>query len=351
MNFASDNVYGVDPTILAAIGAANETLTAPAYASDDWTGRAEAALDEVFERKVSTYLLSSGTAANGLALSALTQPFNAILCHADSHISVDECGSPEMFTGGTKLYGIQSPGNKISAKSLEAMLATFVRGEHNSKPAAVSITQASELGTVYSLDELNAITKVARDHGLKVHMDGARFANGLVSLGCSAAEMSWKAGVDVMSFGATKNGAMALEAVIFFDKPLAEDFAYRRMRGGQLLSKGRYLGAQMEAYLKDDLWLKNAARANAQCRRLAEGLGEVPGVRIPLGADANLVFPILPRALHDKLQAAGAVYHLWPGAGPAGFDDVADDEVFARMVTSFATRDEDIDALLKLARG
>ncbi|MGI9464723.1 MAG: threonine aldolase family protein, partial [Aestuariivirgaceae bacterium] len=238
MNFASDNVYGVDPAILAAIGTANETLTAPAYASDDWTGRTEAALNEVFEREVGVYMVASGTAANGLALSTLTQPFNAILCHADSHINVDECGAPEMFCGGAKLYGIEGPGNKLSAASLEAMLATFVRGEHNSKPAAVSITQATELGTVYSLDELAAIIKVARGHGLKVHMDGARFANALAALGCTPAEMTWKAGMDVMSFGATKNGALALEAVIFFDQALAEDFAYRRMRGGQLLSKG-----------------------------------------------------------------------------------------------------------------
>ncbi|MDH3742307.1 MAG: low specificity L-threonine aldolase [Hyphomicrobiales bacterium] len=349
MNFASDNVYGVDDAILAAIGAANQTLTAPAYATDEWTKRAEVALNEVFECDVSVFLVASGTAANGLALSTMAQPFNAILCHADAHISVDECAAPEMFSGGAKLYGIDGAGNKLTAASVEAMLATFVRGEHNSKPAAVSITQATELGTVYTLDELTAITELAHGRGLKTHMDGARFANALVSLQCTPAEMTWKAGIDALSFGATKNGALGLEAVIFFDAALAEDFAYRRMRGGQLFSKGRYLGAQMEAYLKDDLWLDNARRANAHAGRLAAGLAEVPGIRVPLGADANLVFPILPRTLHDELKAAGAVYHLWPGAGPV-IDTVGEDEVFARLVTSFATRDEDVDVFIATAR-
>ncbi len=349
MNFTSDNVYGIDAAILAAIGEANETLTAPAYAGDDWTRRAETALNEVFEREVGVYLVTSGTAANGLALSTMAQPYNAVLVHEDAHISVDECGAPEMFTGGAKLYGIKAERNILTVEAVEAMLNSFVRGEHNSKPAVVSLTQASELGTVYQVAEIEAIAGLAHERGLKVHMDGARFANALVSLQCTPAEMTWKAGIDALSFGATKNGALALEAVVFFDHALAEDFAYRRMRGGQLLSKGRYLGAQMEAYLKDDLWLKNAAKANLMAERLATGLAEVPGVRVPLGCDANLVFPILPAELNDKVKAAGAVFHLWPGAGP-GIDTVGDDEVFARMVTSFATRAEDVDALVAAAR-
>jgi threonine aldolase len=345
MNFASDNHYGVSEQIMAALGEANEELAALAYGNDGWTKRAEAALDDVFERAVDVFFVASGTAANGLALSTMAQPYNAVLCHADAHISVDECAAPELFTGGAKLYGIAGAGNKLTAGSVTAMLDSFVRGEHNSKPSAVSLTQATELGTVYSLDEINAIAALAHERGLKVHMDGARFANALVSLGCSAADMTWKAGVDALSFGATKNGALALEAVIFFDRDLAKDFEHRRMRGGQLLSKSRYLGAQLLAYLKDDLWLKNARQANAQARKLADGLAEVPGVRVPLGAQANLVFPVMPQALYDRLQSTGAVFHKWPGAGP-GIDNPRDGEVFARLVTSFATRDEDIEAFL-----
>ena len=348
MNFASDNHYGVAPAIMAAISEANETLTAPAYASDAWTARAEAALNDVFEREVSAFLVTSGTAANGLGLSAIAQPYNGVICHAEAHIMIDECGAPEMFTGGAKLYGLPGAGTKITAPAVEMRLNGFVRGEHDSKPAVVSITQASEQGTVYSLDEVNAIAEVAKARGLRLHMDGARFANALVALECSPAEMSWKAGVDVLSFGATKNGALALEAVIFFNKDLAKDFEHRRMRGGQLLSKGRFLGAQMEAYLKDDLWLTNARRANQQAQRLHDRLAKVPGVRLPLGCDANLLFPVLPKRMHEALQAAGAIYHLWPGAGP-GNDQIGDNEVFVRLVTSYATPDEAIDHFMDAA--
>ena len=349
MNFASDNVYGVDEAVLSAIIDANRQATATPYGADEWTERALAGLNDVFERDVCAFLVATGTAANGLGLSAITQPYSAILCYIDAHINVDECGAAELFTGGAKLYGISDVCGKVTARSVEVMLDSFVRGEHNSKPAVVSLTQASELGTVYSVSEIAEIAGLAHERGLKIHMDGARFANAVVAAGCTPAELTWKAGVDVMSFGATKNGVLAAEAVIFFDKALAEDFDYRRLRAGQTLSKGRYLGAQMEAYLKDDRWLNNARHANEQARRLAAGLAEIAGVRVPLGCDANLVFPILPRALHERLQAAGAVYHLWPGSGP-GIDQPGEDEVFARMVASFKTRAEDVDALIAAAR-
>jgi threonine aldolase len=288
------------------------------------------------------FLVVSGTAANSLALSALAPPFGAVLCHAESHIMVDECGAPELFTGGAKLIGLDEPGGKITAAAIERKLDGFIRGVHDAKPAAISITQASEAGTVYAPAEIEAIAKVARRRRMRVHMDGARFANALVSLGVTPADLTWKAGVDALSFGATKNGAMALEAVVFFDIALAEDFGHRRMRAGQLLSKGRFLGAQMLAYLEDDLWLDNARHANAMAQRLAKGMA-ASRARLLLPCEANEVFAIMPQSLHGALLAAGVVYHQWPGG-----DHVGADEILARFVTSYLTKPEDVDRVVGL---
>lgn len=346
MNFASDNVFGVHPRIIEALSAANAG-TAVSYGADDWTRRAEDRLSEVFERQVRAYLVVTGTAANALALSAMTPPYGAVLCHADAHIMVDECGAPELFTGGAKLIGLAEPGGKITAQAIESKLDGFIRGEHDAKPAAISITQASEFGTVYAPGEIKAISDLARRRQMRLHMDGARFANALVSLGTTPAELTWKAGVDAMSFGATKNGAMALEAVIFFDEGLAEDFTYRRMRAGQLLSKGRYLAAQMLAYLDGDLWLDNARHANAMAQRLAKGVATSAPVRLPLPTQANEVFAIIGQDLHARLTDTGVVYHQWPGDGP-GTDRVGPGEVLVRFVTSYATAPEDVDRLADL---
>jgi threonine aldolase len=343
VNFTSDNVFGVHPRILEALSAANEG-TATSYGADDWTRRAEQRLGAVFERDVRAFLVVSGTAANALALSSMTPPYGAVLCHAAAHIMVDECGAPELFTGGAKLIGLNEPGGKITAHAIEKTLDGFIRGEHDAKPAAVSITQASEFGTVYVPGEIKAIAALAHGRNMRLHMDGARFANAVVSLGATPAELTWKAGVDAMSFGATKNGAMALEAVVFFDAALAEDFGYRRMRAGQLLSKGRFLGAQMLAYLEADLWLDNARHANAMAARLAKGLAS-DRVRLLLPCEANEVFAILPRALHGALAEAGVVYHQWPGTDYAG-----PDEILARFVTSYLTAAEDVDRLITLMR-
>lgn len=345
MNFASDNVYGVHPTILAALSAVNGG-TAPSYGGDDHTRRAEERLKEIFDCDLRAFLVTSGTAANGLALSAITPGFGAIICHAEAHIAVDECNSPELFTGGAKLIGLNGAGGKITPALVEKTLRGFIRGEHDPKPKGVSLTNATEVGTVYSPAEVKAISDVIRPRGMKLHMDGARFANAVAGLGCTPAELTWKAGVDVLSFGATKNGAMMLEAVIFFDLSLAEDFAYRRMRGGQLLSKSRYLGAQMLAYLENGLWLDNARRANALARRLGEGLAALKAVRIPNPVQANEVFAIMPRGLFDRLQASGAKFYEWMPDSLG--DGIAADEVFARFVLSFATPEEDVARLLDL---
>ena len=256
---------------------------------------------------------------------------------------VDECGAPELFTGGAKLIGLDEPGGKITAKSIERTLDGFIRGEHDPKPTAISITQASEIGTVYAPAEIAAIAELARRRDMRLHMDGARFANALVSLAVTPAEATWKAGVDAMSFGATKNGAMALEAVVFFDQALAEDFRYRRMRAGQLLSKGRFLAAQMLAYLDGDLWLENARHANAMAQRLAKGVAASSSARLALPAEANEVFAVIPQTLHGELAKAGVVYHRWPGTEHPG-----PGEILARFVASFLTTPEDVDRLIEL---
>jgi threonine aldolase len=293
--------------------------------------------------------VTTGTAANGLALSAVAPPYGAVICHAEAHISCDECNSPEHFTGGAKILGLPGTGGKITPAAIEKTLKGFIRGEHDPKPAAVSLTNATELGTLYSPAEISAISALIKPRGMKLHMDGARFANAVAGLGVSPAEVTWKSGVDVMSFGATKNGAMLLEAVVFFDTKLAEDFAYRRMRAGQLVSKSRYLGAQMLAYLKDGLWLDNARRANELAQRLATGLLASERIRIPHPVQANEIFAVMPRQLYDELQSAGARFYDWmtDGLGPKG---IRDDEILARFVLSFATPTEDIDRFIDLLR-
>ncbi len=349
MNFASDNVYGVDQAIMDAMVKAN-TGTSASYAYDDITTRVESQFNEVFECEVKVFLMTTGTAANSLALSTMAPPFGAIFCHAYSHINADECGAPEFYTGGAKMFGLDGVAGKISPQMIRDSLNGFIRGEHDPKAAAISITQSSELGTVYSLDEIAAFGDLAREKNLKLHMDGARFANALVSLGCSPAEMTWKRGVDALSFGATKNGAMGVEAVVFFDLNLAKDFEYRRMRGGHLLSKNRYLAAQMEAYLNNGLWLNNARHANDMAKRLADGLSSVEGMHLGVEQQANEVFVIMPKAKHDALEKTDAVFHQWLASG-SDTAPVGPDEIMIRLVTSFLTTIEDVDGFIALAAG
>ncbi len=345
MNFASDNVYGVHPRILTALSEAN-TGTAPSYGADDLSRKAEEKLSEVFERDVRAFLVTTGTAANGLALSSITPGYGAIICHAEAHISLDECNSPEFFTGGAKIIGLAGAGGKITPAMIDKTLKGFIRGEHDPKPKGVSITNVTELGTVYSPEEVEAISALIKPSGMKLHMDGARFANLVAGLGCAPADITWKSGVDVLSFGATKNGAMMLEATVFFDLTLAEDFAHRRMRAGQLVSKTRYLGAQMLAYLEDDLWLENARRANGLAQKLAEGLRRVASVRLPNPVEANEVFAIVPRTLKERLAAAGVTFFDWM---PDSLGNrIKEDEVFVRFVLSFATPEADVDRFVEL---
>lgn len=349
MNFASDNTSGASMRVMAAMAVAN-IGTQAAYGGDDATQRAQKALSDVFEREVVVQLVATGTAANALALAAMCPPWGAILCHAEAHIMDDECGAPEFFSNGAKLVGVPGVAGKLTPEALEHALIRFPRGAVKSvQPAVLSLSQVTEAGTVYNLMELLALTSTAQSAGLSVHMDGARFANALVALECSPAEMTWKVGVDALSLGFTKNGALACEAIVFFKPELAETLAYRRKRAGHTLSKGRLLGAQAMALLEDDHWLELARHANEQAARLAEGLANIPGVRMPWMSEANEVFPILPLAIDEALRAAGFVYYPWQSeALPAGMAP-AQNERFVRLVTSFATDPEDVERLLDVA--
>lgn len=352
MFFASDNGLGASDRIMAAIAAANDGSARLAYGRDEGTARVERLLSDLFEREVGVFMVATGTAANGLALSTLTPPWGIVLCHDESHVMEDECCGPEFFTGGAKLVGIRGPGARITPEALEATIASLGRRvPHNAPIHALSLTQSTELGLVYSVEEVTALAAIARAHGAGVHMDGARFANAVAALGCTPAEITWKAGVDVLSFGTTKNGALACEAIVYFDPARGEEMVRRRMRAGHLLSKHRFLAAQMEAFLQDGHWLDLARHANAMAARLARGLAGVPGIRLPIRPEANGVFPIMPDAMVEALRAAGAVFYPWSDKGLPESDRARPGETMMRLVTSFATREADVDRFVQVAAG
>jgi threonine aldolase len=337
MDFTSDNAYGVLPEILAAMA---QTGAAPAYGDDAVTASLAQRLDELFARKVAMFPVLTGTAANALALATLVPPHGAVLCHEASHIMVHECGAPEFFTHGAKLVGLGGEDGKLSPATIAAALTHLPRGDvHVAQPFAISLSQPTELGTVYSLQELAAISALARAHGLKLHLDGARFANALAMLGCSPAEATWGCGVDVLCLGASKGGALAAEAVVFFDPADARDFAFRRKKAGHLVSKMRFVSAQLEAFLTDGLWLARAASANALAAELAAGL-KARGVRLAAPVQTNMVFAQLSLAASQKLRAAGARFHDWTPP--------MDDHVVVRLATSFATPPDAVAKFLAL---
>jgi threonine aldolase len=345
MEFASDNAAGVAPPILEALVRAN-TGFAVAYGDDALTQQLEHRFCELFERDVAVFLVGTGTAANALALAHLSPPWGTVLCHAEAHAMVHECGAPEFF-GGLRLLGIDGEGGKLKPQMVEAALDRhFGLRPHQLVPAALSLTQATECGTIYHADELAALAALAHSRGMMVHMDGARFANAVARLGATPAEASWRAGIDVLSFGATKGGALAAEAVVFFDPALAAAMAERRKRGGHLISKHRFIAAQFEAFLADNLWLKLAAHANRMAARVAAHLASVKLAPV-WPVEANIVFVLLPQTLHERLQAAGAHYYVIhtdrtdPAAVPSGC-------VLVRLVTSFATTESSVDKFITL---
>ncbi|GGK29295.1 threonine aldolase family protein [Salinarimonas ramus] len=350
MNFASDNIVGASRPVLDALVAANEGAEG-AYGTDRATKAAIERLGALFERDCAIQLVATGTAANALALSALVPPYGAALCHVEAHVMEDECGAPEFFAGGMKLLGLPGAGGKIAPRTLADYLAALPRHEKQMPPRALTLSQATEYGLVYTPSEIAALCEVAHEAGLKVHMDGARFANALVSLNVTPAEMTWKLGIDVLTFGATKNGCLAAEAVIFFDPALAEAMPYLRKRSGHTLSKGRLLGAQLEGYLGNDHWLDNARHANAMAARLAEGVAALPGARLAVPREANEVFPVLPRETVERLRAAGAVFHPWSERSLPEGERIAPHEMLVRLVASFATTEAQIEAFLQAAKG
>jgi threonine aldolase len=350
MNFISDNLAGATAPVMAAIAAANDGFAA-GYGNDDWTKRAQAAFAALFGREVAVHLVATGTAANALALASLTPPWGAVLAHEEAHVADDECGAPEFFSAGAKIVGLPGTGNKLAPETVTRQLGRMREGFLNQvQPKLLSITQATECGLVYTPAEVAALKAAVAPRGLKLHMDGARFANAVAALGCSPAEVTWKAGVDVLSFGGTKNGAWAAEAVIFFDPADAAELPWRRKRGGHTLSKGRLIGAQFEALLADGHWLALARHANAMARRLADGLLRETGVRLAWPCEANEVFPILSAPLRRHLAAAGVGFLDWSQQALPAATTLAPGETVTRFVMSFATKEEDVDRALAVFR-
>jgi threonine aldolase len=350
LNFSSDNSYGVADEIMAAVVAANRGA-AVSYGGDDWSTRVSARFAELFEHEVEVFLVPTGTAANALSVATLTPAHGAVFCHAESHIHLEECGACEFYALGARLVPVGGFAGRMTVPGLKAALARYPGIRHDLVPSALSLTQSTECGTVYPVDEIAALAGLAHENGLGVHMDGARFANAAAALGHAPADITWRAGIDILSFGATKNGAIAAEAVIVFDRARGRDLFHRRKRGGLLVSKTRFLAAQLEAYLADDLWLRLASHANAMAARLATGLASLPAVRLAWPVEANEVFPVLPCALAAKLRKSGAVFHDWTASGLAGTEHApSPDECLVRMVTSFRTEAGDIDALIAAAR-
>ena len=350
MNLGSDNLAGASPKIMAALAQAAQGTQSP-YGMDDHTKAASAALNQAFESKAEIFFVATGTAANALALAQISKPWSAIFCHATAHINEAEAGAPEGLSGGAKIVGIDGAAGKIDVEGLRSAAMRFRKGwQPHVQPAALSLSQVTECGTLYQPGELSALCAFAQEQGLKVHLDGARFANAVVALGCKPAELSWKAGIDVLCLGATKDGALACEAIMFFDPALADEFTWRIKRAGHVLSKGRLLGAQMLAWLDQGHWLDLARHANAMAAQLQSGLSEIDGVELAWPVQANEIFVWLPAALQARLRAANITYALWPTLGTQFTGRLPHEGVFARFVTSFATTPDMIKTLLTAAR-
>ncbi len=342
MNFMSDNTAGAAPAVIDAIARANDGREA-SYGADQVSRRLAARFSDLFEKDVIVHPVLTGTAANSLSIATFCPSWGAVFCHTDAHILVDECGAPEFFSGA-KLVPVEGDGGKLTPQGLKAALGHFQPGfVHHVQPKMVSLTEATELGTTYKPDEIAAISALAHERGMRVHMDGARFANAVAGSGKSPAELTWKSGVDVLSFGATKNGALAAEAVIFFNPAEAGDFEYRRKRSGHLVSKMRYVSAQLDAMLDNGLWLALAGQANAMARRLEAGLRAIPGVGIAHAVEANEVFFTLPdHAARGRLEKEGARFYVWSSS--------EDPVPLIRLVCAFSTTTAEVDAFLAAAR-
>jgi threonine aldolase len=337
LSFRSDNVATVAPEILRALDAANHGLAA-SYGDDEYSALLNRKFSDLFETEVTVFPVSTGTAANALSLATCARPYGSIYCHEEAHIHTAEGGATEAFSGGAKLIALSGANGKLEPPALAAALRQAERGIRNRpQPDAVSVTQASEYGTVYGREEIAAIGASARDAGIRFHMDGARFANALVTLGCSASEMTWRSGVDILSFGATKNGAMGADAIVVFNRELVEPLSYRLRRAGQTWSKMRFPAAQLIAYVENNLFLGLASHANELASQLGRELAAVPGVRLIAPVEANLVFVAMPEPAIEALAAAGVRFARRRGG-------------VIRLVTRFDGTKGEVDQFIALVR-
>jgi threonine aldolase len=333
-HFASDNTAGACPEVMQALIEANEGYMS-SYGTDDYTTRAADLIREVFETDCDVYFVFNGTAANSLALATMCQSYHSVVAHEYAHIVVDECGAPEFFSNGSKILLAPGEHGKFDAQKVNQLIGSRA-DMHFPKPRVLSITQLTEAGTTYKLNEINKLCEISKEHGLRIHMDGARFANAIASLNVAPKDMTWKAGVDVLCFGGTKNGMPIGDAVVFFDKKLSEEFAYRCKQAGQLASKMRFLAAPWVAMLKDGAWLKHARNANACAASLSQQLAQLPGCKILHATEGNEVFAEMPAQLAKHLRDAGWAFYDFIGGG-------------ARFVCSWKTTQQDVDALIKSA--
>lgn len=342
MSFASDNGSGAAPEIMAALTRANHGY-ARSYGADPIMARVKTLVRHIFEApEAEVYLVATGTAANALSIALLTPPWASVFAHAEAHAALDECGAPEFFSGGAKMIAVAGQHGKMTPETLGACLSRVgASGVHGVQRGMLTLTNLTEAGTAYTPTEIGALTALARSFNLPSHLDGARLANALVAMGASPAEMTWKAGIDVLSLGGTKNGCLGVEAVVLFDPAKAWELELRRKRAGHLFSKHRYLSAQMEAYLTDGLWLRLAARANAMGARLVEGVTAIPGAGLLHPAPANMLFPHWPIGTNDRAMARGAVYYPMPA--PEGQES-------GRLVASWSTSEDEVDAVLSALR-
>lgn len=335
MRFFSDNTATACPEIIAAISEVNQGR-ARSYGEDDWTARINDALGEYFGTEVRAFVVVSGTAANALSLATLIPPYGTVFAHEGAHVRNDECGATEFYSGGGRIVGVPGANGKLAVDTLGQVLEDLHVSVHSMQPAALSLTQATEVGTSYRPDEITALTALAHRHRLHVHMDGARFSNSVEFIGCAPADITWRAGVDVLSFGATKNGALAAEAVVFFNRDLVRDFELRRKRAGHLMSKSRFVSAQLLAYVGNDVWRRNAARANGFARQI----GTAAGSALLYPVEANEVFLKLGIEGKKQLSAAGFEFHPW-GSEASGD---------TRFVVSWDQPESDVTALCKALR-
>jgi len=350
INFASDNWAGAHPAIGEALVEHSRGF-ASAYGTSELDKRVENRFCEIFEREVAVFFVGTGTAANSLSMALLNRPGGVIFTHKEAHMREDEGGAPEFLTGGARTHGASGTLGRIAPEALDEVIRLFpAEFVHSGQPMAVSITQATEIGTVYSLDDIAAISEVCRAHSLPLHMDGARFANALVALNTTPAEMTWKRGVDVLSFGATKNGCWCAEAIVVMDPDKARDLAFIRKRAAHLFSKSRFIAAQFEAYLREDLWLRNATHANSMTARLAERINQSNAARLAWQPQANELFAIIKKQTAQSMNKKGVFFYPWKV--PSGAElTLAPDEELYRFVTSFATTEEEVDSVGEMLRG